>query len=113
MKIKEKLGTFPIPAWLYALVTVLYCETLLHLWVMDSFVPGRFGAVMAFGLGFGCVLAQVVSFFAGKRWGKWVAAALVGAVSAMYVIEFFISDAYVTFMTMETLLDGAMGVATD
>ena len=31
LKFKEKLGHCPIPAWLFAVVTVVYCESLLHL----------------------------------------------------------------------------------
>ena len=50
---KEKLGKYPIPAWLFAIVTVFYCESLLHLWTMETFSAGRFAAVVAFALGFG------------------------------------------------------------
>lgn len=113
MKIKEKLGSFPVPAWLFALVTVLYCETVLHLWITEEVSLGRFGAVLAFALGFGGVLAQIVSFIGHKSWGKWVSVALVAVVSLLYIVEYFVSDAYVTFMPMGTLLGGAKGVATD
>ena len=113
MKFKEKLGTYPIPAWLYALVTVLYCETVLHLWITEEFSAGRFAAVLAFALGFGGILAQILSFIGHKKWGKWISVALVGVVSVLYIVEFFVSDAYITFMPMVTLLGGAKGVATD
>lgn len=113
MKIREKLGKFPIPAWLFAIFTVLYCETVLHLWITEEFSAGRFAAVLAFALGFGGVLAQIVSFIGHKTWGKWVSVALVGIVSVLYIVEYFVSDAYVTFMPMGTLLGGAKGVATD
>lgn len=113
MKIKEKLGSVPVPAWLFAMVTVLYCETVLHLWITEEFSAGRFAAVLAFALGFGGVLAQPVSFVGHKQWGKWVSVALVGLVSLLYIVEYFVSDAYVTFMPMGTLLGGAKGVATD
>ena len=113
MKFKEKLGTYPIPAWLYALVTVLYCETVLHLWITEEFSAGRFAAVLAFALGFGGILAQILSFIGHKKWGKWISVALVGVVSVLYIVEFFVSDAYITFMPMGTLLGGAKGVATD
>lgn len=113
MKIKEKLGTYPIPAWLFAMVSVLYCEIIFHLWITEEFSAGRFAAVLAFALGFGGILAQIVSFIGHKQWGKWVSVALVGIVSVLYIVEYFVKDAYVTFMPMGTLLGGAKGVATD
>lgn len=113
MKIREKLGKYPIPAWLFAIFTVLYCETVLHLWITEEFSAGRFAAVLAFALGFGGVLAQIVSFIGHKTWGKWVSVALVGAVSVLYIVEYFVSDAYITFMPMGTLIGGAKGVTTD
>ena len=113
MKIKEKLGKFPIPGWLFAIVTVLYCESLLHLWVTEEFSAGRFAAVLAFALGFGGILGQIVSFVGYKNWGKWVTVILVGIVSVFYIVEYFVNDAYMTFMPMGTLLGGAKGVATD
>lgn len=116
-KIKEticdKLFSFPIPAWLFAMVTVLYCETLLHLWVTEEFSFGRFAAVVAFAVGFGGILAQIVSFLGHKTWGKWVSVGLVSLVAVLYIVEYFVSDAYVTFMDLGTLLNGAKGVATD
>lgn len=110
---KNKLFSLPIPAWLFALVTVLYCETLLHLWVMEEFSFGRFAAVVAFAVGFGGVLAQITSFLGHKAWGKWVSVGLVTVAVVLYIVEYFVSDAYVTFMDLGTLLSGAKGVATD
>lgn len=111
--IHQKLFSFPIPAWLFAMVTVLYCETLLHLWVTEEFSLGRFAAVLAFAVGFGGILAQIVSFLGHKTWGKWVSVGLVTLVAVLYIVEYFVSDAYVTFMDLGTLLNGAKGVATD
>lgn len=112
-RFRRTLGALPIPAWLFALVTIVYCETLLHLWVMEEFSFGRFAAIVAFAVGFGGVLAQIASFLGHKTWGKWVSVALVGLADILYIVEYFISDAYVLFMDMGTLLGGAKGVATD
>ena len=38
---KKVLQSIPIPGWLFTLVTVVYCEVLLHLWTMDGFSFGR------------------------------------------------------------------------
>lgn len=113
MKIKEKLGKFPIPAWLFAIFAVVYCETLMHLWITEEFMFGRFAAVLAFALGFGGLLGQITSFLGHKKWGKWVSFALVFLVSAFYIVEYFVAVSYQSFMTISTLLSGAKGVATD
>jgi len=113
MKLKEKLGKLPFPGWLFAILTVVYCEILLHVWTMDAFFMGRFAAVVAFAVCFGCIFGQLISFIGQKTWGKWCAVALMAAVSVLYIVEYFVSDAYVTFLPMGTLLGGAKGVATD
>nr|MBQ8244156.1 sulfatase-like hydrolase/transferase [Oscillospiraceae bacterium] len=113
MKKSKILGTVPIPGWLYAIALVLYCETILHLWILEEFSAVRFAAVLAFALGFGGILAQIVSFIGHKHWGKWVTVAITGIVAAFYIVEYFVSDAYMVFMPMGTLLGGAKGVATD
>jgi len=112
-KPKKKCVSFPVSGWLYTIVTVVYCETLLHLWVTEEMIPGRFAAVLAFALGFGGMLGQVASFLGHKKWGKWVITTLIGLVSVLYIVEFFVNDAYMSFMPMGTLLGGAKGVATD
>lgn len=112
-KLRVALGTLPIPAWAFSLVTVVYCETLLHLWVTQEFSWGRFAAVVAFAIGFGGVLAQIFSFIGHKTWGKWASVGVMALVTVFYLVEYFVSDAYVNFMPMGTLLSGAKGVATD
>lgn len=113
MKIKEKMGNIPIPSWLFALGTVLYCETVFYLWTAKAFSAGRFAVVLAFSLGFGAALGEITSFFGHRKWGKWVSVAMMTLVTALYIVEYFVSDAYVTFMPMGTLLGGAKGVMTD
>ena len=110
---REKLGKYPIPAWLFAVVTVLYCESLLHLWTMKSFSTGRFAAVLAFALGFGGILGLILSFIGEKKWGKWVGTGLMTLLTVFYIVEYFVNDAYMCYMPLATLLGGAQGVATD
>lgn len=113
MKIREKLGKYTIPPWLFALGTVLYCEIVFFLWTAETVSAGRFAAVLAFALGFGALMGQIVSFFGHKTWGKWASVVLMTLTSVLYLVEYFVSDAYVTFMPMGTLLGGAKGVMTD
>lgn len=111
--LKEKLQACPIPAWAYGMGTVLYCEMLLQLWVAEEISAARLGTVLAFAVGFGGLLGQILSFIGERKWGKWVSVALVGLVSVFYIVEYFVNDAYMSFMPMGTLLGGAKGVATD
>ncbi|MDO5544433.1 MAG: LTA synthase family protein [Eubacteriales bacterium] len=113
MRWKEKLGKYPIPVWLFAVVTVLYCESLLHLWTMESFSAGRFAAVLAFALGFGGILGLILSFLGGRKWSKWISAGLMTLLTIVYIVEYFVNDAYMCYMPLATLLSGAQGVATD
>ena len=113
MRWKEKLGKCPIPAWLFAVVTVLYCESLLHLWTTKIFAAGRFAAVLAFAMGFGGVIGLVFSFIGEKRWGKWACTGLMALLTVFYIVEYFVNDAYMCFMPVNTLLGGAQGVATE
>ena len=113
MNLKEKLGRCPIPAWLFAVVTVVYCESLLHLWTMEAFSAGRFAAVLCFALGFGGLLGQVFSFLGRKNWGKWVCTGVMALLTVLYIVEYFVNDAYMSYMQLGTLLGGAKGVATD
>ena len=112
-KLKKLLQSIPIPGWLFSLVTVVYCEVLLHLWTMNDFSLGRFAAVVLFALGFGGLLGQIAGFIGHRTWGKWVTAALAAVISVFYIVEYFVNDAYQSFMPMRMLLGGAKGVTTD
>lgn len=113
MNWKEKLKRYPFPAWLFALVTVLYCETVLHIWITESWSLVRFGAVALFALGFGSVLGLLASLIGSKNWGKWVTFGVMFLISAFYIVEYFVNISYMSFMPIDVLLDGAAGVATD
>ena len=113
MKKKIKIKQFPIPAWLLAVFTVVYCETLMHIWITNDLQASRFAAVLIFALGFGLLLGQVVSFIGHKKWGKWLTVALVFLAVVFYLVEYFVSATYQTFMDVGTLLSSASGVAAD
>lgn len=112
-KIRAKFGTVPIPGWLFVLAMALFCESMVHFWVADGFSFGRFAAVAAFAMGFGCLLATVVSFFGWKGSDKWAALIVGFLLDVLYLVEYFISQAYQVFMPIASVLNGAKGVATD
>lgn len=110
---KSRLPQFPVPGWLFTVFQILFCEVLLHLWTMDSFIFSRFVTVAVFALGFGCLVSQVVSFFGCKKWSKGLTIALCFLLTAFALVEFFVEFSYQTYMPMATLVSGAKGVATD
>ena len=110
--LRSRFGTVAFPGWLFVLLMTLFCEVIVHLWVADGFSFGRFAAVAAFALGFGCLLSTVVSFF-GRKIDKWVALVIGFALVVLYLVEYFISQAYQVFMPLASVLNGAKGVATD
>jgi len=110
MKKREKLV---FPGWLFVSCMVLYCEVLLHLWVMEAFHPGRLAAVTLFALGLGCVLALAAALMPSGRSSKGLALVLAVTVAVLWLTEYFVSDAYRVFMTPKLMLAGAGGVAQD
>ena len=108
---REKIRNFRLPVWLCLPLAAVYDEAALHLWTQDALVPGRFAAVLAFGLAFGTLLALAVSFLP-KRAGKWAAVAVSAVLAVLYLMEYFLDDAYQNFMPLSTVLAGAEGVAT-
>ena len=64
-------------------------------------------------LGFGGILGQIFSFFGQKTWGKWTCTGVMALLTVFYIVEYFVNDAYMSFMQLGTLLGGAKGVATD
>ena len=48
MKLKQKLGSIPLPSWFFLILVVCYNEWLLHFWITDPILPGRLVAVTAF-----------------------------------------------------------------
>ena len=111
-KVTQRFNTIPVPGWLFLMGMTLFCECMMHFWVTDEFTFGRFAAVMAFAAGFGCILATFTSFFGWNKTDKWVASILAFLLIVLYLVEYFVADTYQTFMTMDSILNGAEGVAT-
>ncbi len=93
--------------------TTVYLEWLLHFWVTETFQWGRFAALTAFALGLGGVLAFLVSWIPGPAAGKRTAVGISAVLGAIWLLEYFLTDAYQTFMPPVTIFNGAGGVARD
>lgn len=112
MREELRFDPIPVPGWAFVLAMVLYNELMLHFWIMEELHLGRLAVVTAFALGFGAVLGFVTSLFSWK-WSKRVAVGLSLVMTVICITEYFISDAYQVFMTPETIVNGAGGVAQD
>lgn len=100
------------PGWLFVAAAVVFDEVMIHLWLMEGFDLGTFFQVLLFAAGLGGVLAFLVSLLPLKA-QKWAAAALALLMVVLCLTEYFVEDAYMVFMPLVGILDGAGGVMSD
>lgn len=114
MRKKPKLNikTIPVPGWLLAAGMVLYCELILHLWITESIDPGHLAMVAGFALGCGGLLGLLLSHLPRKT-HKAAAMAVSLLLVVLYMAEFILSETYQNFMTPQTMVAGAGGIAQD
>ena len=90
----------------------IYCEVMLHLWITESVDPGRLAIVIGFALGCGSLLGLISSHLPRKT-HKVVAIAVSFVLVVLYMAEFILSETYQNFMTPQTMVAGAGGIAQD
>ena len=112
MKRRVRKKNIKAPAWLFLTAMILVYEGFLYFGTMDSFVPQRLCTVMIFALGFGCALSLIVSLFPPKI-QKRITLVMVPILALLYIVQYFIHDAYQVFMTFGGVLGGAENVATN
>ena len=109
---KTNVKKVQIPSWLFLAVMMPVYEGFLFLGTTGEVLWQRFLVVELFALGFGVLLGLLVSLLPRKiQKGATLAVVLVMAV--LYIVQYFIYDAYQVFMTFEGILNGAEGVAND
>ena len=109
---KSGKPTLAVPGWLFAAFAALWCEVLLHIWVTEEFAFGRIVVLVLFGLGFGALTGLLTSFLPRKA-RKWTAFGLGVVLAVFYIAQFILSETYQNFMTIETMVAGAGGIAQD
>lgn len=97
-----------LPPWLFMLLAAVYDELVLHLWSSGKIIPSRFAGVVLFALALGGALGFVMGLL-----GKWAAVVTGGVLAVLYLVEYFVLDAYSVFMPVASLLTGAGDVASD
>ena len=101
-----------IPAWLFLGIMVVVYELFLHFGTMEEFVPARFGVILVFAIGFAAALGLIVSLFPPKT-QKIMTLVLVPVLALLYIVQYFIHDAYQVFMPFDGILAGTENVATN
>ena len=110
---KKRIKQIPVPAWLFVVLMAVFYELLLHCWTTVNFSAGRLAAITAFALGLGFLLAFIANLFPNPKVSKGVSIGIAVFLAVLYMLEYFLLDAYQNFMTIETILGNAGGVATD
>lgn len=112
MKDKNNRKMLNLPAWLFVSVMVVVYELFLHFGTMDSFVAARFGVILVFAIGFASALSFLISLFPARA-QKWISLILVLVLAILYIVQYFIHDAYQVFMNFAGILAGTGNVATN
>lgn len=102
-----------LPGWLLVLLMPVLDELMLHCWITDTMKAVPLLCAMGFGLVLGAALTLPVSLIADRKVQKWVAVVLSLILTVLYIMEYFLNDAYQVFMSIGTILDGADGVMSD
>ena len=103
---------FVLPGWLFVAAAFVFDEVMIHLWLTEGFSVGNFLQVLLFAAGLGGLASLLVSFLPVKA-QKWTAAALALLMVVLCLTEYFVEDAYMVFMPLAGILDGAGGVMSD
>ena len=109
---KSERKTIPVPGWLLVVFQILFCELLLHSWVTETAEWSRLAIVAGFALGCGCLFGLIHSHLP-KKLHKGTALVLSFLVVVLYMGEFILSETYQNFMTPQTMVAGAGGIAQD
>lgn len=110
MKDGKKIKKILLPVWLLPLVTALFGELMLHLWVTEPLAPGRVVTVLLFAGAFGMLLGTLLSLLPQKA-QKWTAVVVSVLQTALIMTWYFINDCFKVFMPIGTIFAGAENVA--
>lgn len=108
----SKRSPVHFPGWLFVAGMAVYLELLLHIWTMDAVLWGRLAAVTLFAGAFGALMGFLSSLLPRKA-EKWGSAILALLLTLVYMVEYFLRDAFFTFMPLTSILSTGGNVMTD
>lgn len=97
-KYLDKTPRSRLPAWAFVLLSVLFDELMLQIWTAQGFVFARAVCILAFTGSF-AALCAFASAFGAETMRRSVACVLTGLCAVFYLFEFFIDEAFMTFMS--------------
>lgn len=108
----RKKKPIPMHVWVLPLFMAVFGEVLVYLWSMETFVVGRFVAILAFSLGFGSILGFISSLIP-ESCDKLFTGVIAFLEVVLFAAEYLIFDTFGVFMGADTIGAGAGGVVTN
>ena len=102
---------FNLPAWLFVLCAVIFDEVMLHLWTPREVQPLRLLTVVVCAAFFGLLLALPTAIGRSAKVSRILALVLSALAAVFTLTEFFIQNAFQSFMLLQDILDNATHVA--
>lgn len=107
----ETKRTVCVGRWFLTALMVFY-ELIFHLWIGKPFTLAQCMCLVGFAMVPGAVLDLLLSFLPEKA-NKAVASVLAVLFMALFMTEFFIGDAFHSYMKPSQMIFGAGGIASD
>ncbi len=102
-----------IPPWAFMVFTAVYNEILLFWWTCEQFTFMRFLCILIFALSFGAIMGMFCTFGRKVKAKRITAIVLSSVCGVIMLLEFFIFDAFKTFMSPSSIFSAAGDVAGD
>lgn len=100
-----------IPAWLFMLCAVIFDEIMLHIWTPQELQFSRIITVTVCALFFGLIFALLTTIGSSAKLSRILALIFSAVFAVLTLLEFFIQNAFKTFMLLSDIADNAGHVA--
>lgn len=100
-----------VPAWLFMLCAVIFDELMLHIWTPQELQFSRIITVTVCALFFGLLFALLTTIGSSAKLSRILALIFSGIYAVLTLLEFFIQNAFKTFMLLSDIADNAGQVA--
>lgn len=104
---------FVLPAWAFVILSVLFDELMLHFWTTDALRLGRVLSIVLFTGSFAVLLAFFVSLGNTAKLCRILALVFASIMAVLYLVEFFLDDAFKVFMSPLDIFERTGDIAGD